>query len=128
MIDRDSHADVIAVCDDLIVATRIADGAARVGRVAQCAPSLEALRSIANRCTRLILLDLSLASRIDLETLGAIRTQCAERVRIVAFGPHIDTDLLETARSAGCDQVLPRSAFFRVLADLLAAHDGQVQD
>jgi len=33
--------------------------------------------------------------------------------RIVAFGPHVDDDVLRGARSDGADVVLPRSQFFR---------------
>jgi L-alanine-DL-glutamate epimerase-like enolase superfamily enzyme len=35
--------------------------------------------------------------------------------RVVAFGPHVDTDLLAAATAAGAE-VLPRSRFFRDVA------------
>jgi DNA-binding NarL/FixJ family response regulator len=41
--------------------------------------------------------------------------------RIVAYGSHVDTDLLEAARQAGADDVLARSVFF---ADVEAALAG----
>ena len=44
--------------------------------------------------------------------LGAIRA-AAPDARIVAFGPHVDDELLERARAAGADTVLARSQFFR---------------
>jgi hypothetical protein len=34
-------------------------------------------------------------------------------VRTVGFGSHVDDELLAAARAAGCDEVLPRSVFFR---------------
>jgi DNA-binding NarL/FixJ family response regulator len=37
----------------------------------------------------------------------------APRARIVAFGPHVDDELLQRARDAGADAVMPRSQFFR---------------
>ena len=37
----------------------------------------------------------------------------APGARIVAFGPHVDTDLLERAAADGADTVLPRSRFFQ---------------
>jgi DNA-binding NarL/FixJ family response regulator len=40
--------------------------------------------------------------------------------RVIAFGSHVDRDLLDAARAAGCDQVLPRSQFFSRLRELLA--------
>ena len=53
---------------------------------------------------------------IDLARFGdvvaAIRA-AAPDARIVAFGPHVDDELLQQARAAGADSVLPRSQFFR---------------
>ena len=43
----------------------------------------------------------------------------ATGVRVVAFGSHVDRETLEGARAAGCEEVLPRSAFFRDLPSLL---------
>jgi hypothetical protein len=36
-------------------------------------------------------------------------------VHTVGFASHVDTDLLAAAAAAGCDEVLPRSVFFRRL-------------
>ena len=44
--------------------------------------------------------------------VGDIRA-AAPDARIVAFGPHVDDELLERARAAGADTVLARSQFFR---------------
>jgi hypothetical protein len=40
-------------------------------------------------------------------------------VRTIGFGPHVDADTLDEARSAGCDQVMARSVFFSRLDALL---------
>jgi DNA-binding NarL/FixJ family response regulator len=40
--------------------------------------------------------------------------------RIVAFGPHVDTELLDRAAADGADVVLPRSRFFQDPARALA--------
>jgi DNA-binding NarL/FixJ family response regulator len=37
----------------------------------------------------------------------------APDARIVAFGPHVDTDALDQATRDGADAVLPRSRFFQ---------------
>ena len=44
----------------------------------------------------------------------------APDARIVAFGPHVDVELLDQARADGADTVLPRSAFFQNPAGALA--------
>jgi hypothetical protein len=43
----------------------------------------------------------------------------AAGIRTIGFGSHVDHDLLDAARAAGCNEVLPRSAFFRRLEELL---------
>ena len=44
----------------------------------------------------------------------------APHARIVAFGPHVDTALLDGAARDGADLVLPRSRFFQDPAAALA--------
>jgi hypothetical protein len=44
----------------------------------------------------------------------------APDARIVAFGPHVDTELLTRATRDGADAVLPRSKFFLDPAGALA--------
>lgn len=43
-----------------------------------------------------------------------------EGLRSIGFGSHVDTELLASARAAGCTEVLPRSKFFSTLATLLS--------
>ena len=49
----------------------------------------------------------------------------APAARLVAFGAHVDDDVLAAARRDGADLVLPRSRFFRdpVAAITAVAHD-----
>ena len=51
--------------------------------------------------------------------VAAVRT-AAPDARVVAFGPHVDTDVLEQAIRDGADAVLPRSRFFSDPAAALA--------
>lgn len=43
------------------------------------------------------------------------------RMRIVAFGPHIETQALAEAKRAGADAAMTRGAFHHQLADVLKA-------
>ena len=63
---------------------------------------------------------------VDLNARGA-PLQAIERVRagapdlpLIAFLSHVQTDLAQRARTAGCTQVLPRSQFTHDLATILA--------
>ena len=49
-----------------------------------------------------------------LEALGRISAG-----RTIGFGSHVDRELLDQARTAGCDEVMPRSEFFRRARELL---------
>lgn len=49
-----------------------------------------------------------------LAALGELGT-----VRTIGFASHVDRELIEAARAAGCGEVLPRSRFFSSLAELL---------
>jgi hypothetical protein len=59
---------------------------------------------------RLVLLDVGRPGALD-----AVPTIAAP---VIGFGSHVDDDLLAAARAAGCTEVLPRSRFFRRLAEL----------
>jgi hypothetical protein len=51
--------------------------------------------------------------------VAAVRT-AAPDARIVAFGPHVDAEVLEQAARDGADIVLPRSRFFQDPAGAIA--------
>jgi hypothetical protein len=64
--------------------------------------------------TDLVVLDLGRPGALD-----ALPRLVAAGVRTVGFGSHVDRDLAEAARAAGCDEVFARSAFFARAAEIL---------
>jgi len=52
------------------------------------------------------------------ESIAEVR-QAVPAARIVAFGPHVDDEVMAQAGRAGADLVLPRSRFFRDVAAAL---------
>ena len=50
--------------------------------------------------------------------LDALPGIVASGTRLLAYGSHVDRKLLDAAREAGVDEVLPRSKFFSNLSDL----------
>jgi DNA-binding NarL/FixJ family response regulator len=54
------------------------------------------------------------------DAVAAVRA-AAPGARIVAFGPHVDTEAFDRARQDGADVVLPRSRFFQDPATALRA-------
>jgi hypothetical protein len=57
---------------------------------------------------------------VDLGRPGVLEVLPRIEAPTVGFGSHVDRDLLQAARAAGCDQVLARSAFFSRLDQILA--------
>ena len=46
------------------------------------------------------------------------------RLQIIAFAPHVNAEILDQAKAAGCVDALPRSVFFKRLPQLLGDSDG----
>lgn len=73
----------------------------------------EALVGLA--ATDVVLVDLSKKGVLDV-----LPDIVASGARVLAYGAHVDKQLLATAEAAGCSEVLPRSQFFNRLPQLLA--------
>lgn len=102
---------VAAYVPDLMDRSRIGAVADRLGADVVVVAGPEELAGVAG--ADLVVVDLGRPGAIDaLSGLGPVAT--------VGFASHVDRDLLRRARTAGCGQVLARSAFFGRLPDLLA--------
>lgn len=56
---------------------------------------------------------------VDLMRGGVVEALSTIDVRVIGFANHTERELMESARAAGCDTVLARSAFFSRIAELL---------
>jgi CheY-like chemotaxis protein len=68
-----------------------------------------------------VIIDLGM-SEIDIATAVARLREAAGAVPAIAYGSHVDKARLDEARTAGCDEVMPRSKFSAELPDLLRRH------
>ena len=55
---------------------------------------------------------------VDLGRPGVLATIADIAAPVIGFASHVDEALIQAGRDAGCVEVLPRSRFFRRLADL----------
>ena len=111
---------LIAVAD-LIFRAKISETARQVGRASVTAATPQAvLERAASHGPALVVVDLG-DERLDpFETIRSLKAAPETReARVVGFFSHVRTDLRDRAREAGCDVVLPRSAFVARLARLL---------
>ncbi|HXQ61897.1 MAG TPA: hypothetical protein VN796_06140 [Acidimicrobiales bacterium] len=100
---------VAAYVPDLMDRSRIEIASREAGRRVEFVPAPEDLVSAVADGARFIVVDLAHPGVLDV--LPRLRP-----ARTVGFASHIDTALLEAAREAGCDEVVPRSAVVRRLA------------
>lgn len=100
---------VVAYVPDLMDRSKVSAAAGDVRFVAR-PDALAAAAAAAD----LVVVDLGRPGVID-----ALADVAALGVRVIGFGSHVDRDVLDEARAAGCSQVLARSAFFAQIGQLL---------
>lgn len=116
-VNQSSNRGVLA-CNDFFFETRICDTARELNREVRCfsdADKIAELLSTEN--ISLLLIDLSSMSNC-LDELPRFRGLAPE-LTVIAFGSHVQIDLLKRAREAGCDSVMPRSRFTTELVNIL---------
>jgi hypothetical protein len=85
-------------------------------RLSAALPTVTYVRSPAGLEASVVIIDL--AAHAD--AVPVVRA-ALPAARIVAFGSHVDGAVLDAARNAGADVVVPRSRFFRDPAAAVAA-------
>jgi CheY-like chemotaxis protein len=110
----------LLLSDDLMFASRITGTARSLGLTIKPARSVDVLESNASQeSPRCVVLDLANPTLQLTALLDKLRETCSPMPRIVAYGSHVDAAGLKAARDAGCDVVLPRSAFVEQLQSQL---------
>ncbi len=112
-------AQVLALLDDLFFQAKILETAKQLGIAVRTATTSDALLAgIAKETPKLVIVDLN-ARDTPLQAIEKVRA-AQPSLPLIAFLSHVQTDLAEQARAAGCTQVMPRSQFTRDLATILA--------
>jgi len=115
---------VVGLIDDLFFQMKVAETAKRVGVEFKVAGNAEALASMLDGPTKLVIVDLNAKSE-PVATIARLRATQQE-LPVIAFLSHVQTDLAAQARTAGATEVMPRSAFTQQLAGILRmAVDGE---
>lgn len=121
---------IVYCCTDLIFATKIGSTAQALGVPARPARDHKALErrlqgiddGRLNEPVTGVFIDLELG-QIALEMLGQVKEH-DEKIPVIAFGSHVDTEMLRSARGGGADFVMPRSQFTIELPDMLHQYGG----
>jgi PleD family two-component response regulator len=122
---NEQQARVFAAVKDIFFSAKISAAAKRVGVpvrfVIDESPALQEGAGV--RC--LLLLDLNDASLRPLELIRRLKAKApAQPVRIIGYLSHVQRDLMREAQEAGCDVVLPRSAFSQDLDQIIRQETG----
>lgn len=110
--------DGLLLCDDLLFTSKIAATARAHGLTLKTAKTVARFAELAAELKPAgVILELD-HSTFD---IAALLGSLSAKPRVTAYGSHVDVERLKAARRAGCDLVLPRSAFVeRLEAELKA--------
>ena len=111
-------ADVVFFGSDLMFSSQLLSAAAQLGKkLAVAGSAADAAAKLSADC-KLVIADLTLDG-LDLAAVVAATRARAPAARVIAFGPHVDEQLLASAKASGADLVLSRGQFHREYTELL---------
>ncbi|MBI3725930.1 DNA-binding response regulator [bacterium] len=108
-----------AITGDLFFRAKIEEAARAVG-----APLPRFVSSAEKVSAELVILELSPRTG-GVEAVAKILER-SPGARVVAFGSHVDTEMLDRARSLGAAEVMPRSRFVREMGRILLGQAPEV--
>jgi CheY-like chemotaxis protein len=118
--------DVLALVDDLFFQAKLTETARKLGvtlrTVSTGAALVEALEGTADgagraELPRLVVVDLN-ARQGAVEAIEELQ-RSGNPIPIIGFLSHVQTELAQRAREAGCKQVMARSSFTMNLSEIL---------
>jgi len=109
---------IVALMDDLFFQMKVAETAKHLGLELKVATTGDALIGLLEPAPNLVIVDLNARS----QPLAAIeRVRAAQKdLRVIGFLSHVQRDLAAQAQAAGCNEVMPRSAFTENLSAILS--------
>lgn len=120
--DPDKQTDVVAFVTDMIFATKIRSTADALGVAVEIVRSMEDLRAVLARSDghhpATVIVDMNATIPSPKEAITEAKVHNAAP-RVYAFVSHVQTELANAARTAGADEVWPRSRFVQELPQLL---------
>ncbi len=123
MTDLAGNPLVLSAVDDLFFSAKIQSTAKLVGvNVVEATDAAQLEERLTGPTPKMILLDLNSRACAPLDAVRRIKSDARfSKVPVIGFLSHVQHELERQAREAGCDQVLPRSAFSANLTRILGA-------
>jgi DNA-binding NtrC family response regulator len=112
-------AQVLALIDDIFFQAKLFETAKQLGVEVRACSTADALDAeIAKDMPKLVVIDLNARSN-PLDAVARVQAG-GHAIRLIGFLSHVQADLAERARAAGCCDVMPRSKFTQDMATILA--------
>ena len=124
---EDATTRIYAFIEDLFFLTKIQDTARKLNAKVEFVKTGEELlekveQAGGGEAPSLIVFDLNNVNAKPLQTIPKLRAKFKRGTSIVGFVSHVQGDLKLKAQEAGCDVVMPRSAFSQNLPQILRRH------
>jgi len=131
-VPHDAPTKIYAFVDDLFFLAKINETARKLGIKVEFVKTekdvFERMGSNGNEKPSLIIFDLNNLNAKPLTVIPKLKSKLKKETNIIGFVSHVQGELKVKAQEAGCDMVLPRSAFSQNLAQLLRRHTTQEDD
>jgi len=126
---QDTPARIFAFLDDLFFLAKIQEVSRKLNVKVEFVKSEKEMLGRAGGTPEdkpsLIIVDLNSNSMKPLAIISKLRSKFKKATSIVGFVSHVQGDLKLKATEAGCDVVMPRSAFSQTLPNLLHRHGAE---
>jgi CheY-like chemotaxis protein len=117
---------IFAFVDDLFFLAKITETARKLNVKVEFVKSeknlLEHIGQSGDQKPSLIIFDLNNTAVKPVTTISRLKAKLKKKTTVIGFLSHVQGDLKMKALEAGCDMVLPRSAFSQNLPQLLRRH------
>ncbi len=114
---------VLCVVDDLLFSVKISTAAKALGVPIYFERSADqVVARVREKQPTLVILDLNSSKLRPMEAIAALKADPdLQGIQTLGFVSHVQTETIESARRAGSDQVLARSAFADRLGEILTS-------
>ena len=114
---------VLAVLEDLFFTVKINEAAKRAGLPITFVKSEHAALEQAKNQPALIIMDINFQGIDPLSLIRKLKAdEQTKRINLIGYLSHVQGELKLQAQEAGCDMVMPRSAFSQNLPQILKRH------
>src|SRR6266702_4652639 len=117
-----ANQTVLAVVSDLFFSAKITEAAKRAGVTLEYVTTQKAVLEKAQSNPALIIFDLNFDAVHPVELIGKLKGNVdLKHISLLGYLSHVQAELKMKAQQAGCDVVMPRSAFSMNLPQILSS-------